>query len=170
MKLYEGMFLFDSNLAVKDWPGLENHVREILTKNGAELVYAEHWPDRKLYYEIKGCKKGTYYLTYFRAPLGAVQGIQHDTELSERILRLLVIHDEELESDCEKRIKKEITGSPEEIAAKRESARLAAEGALQAAAAASAPVAPGAAAPVPEASAPAAEAGAAVPEGGPAIP
>lgn len=121
-KLYEGMFLFDSNLAAKDWPGLERHVQDVLQKNTAELVYSERWPDRKLAYEIKGCKKGTYYLTYFKAPPQSIQPLTRDCELSERILRLLVLYDEDLAADCEKRISREVTGSPEEIEEKRERA------------------------------------------------
>ena len=119
-KLFEGMFLFDSNLVSRDWPGLEAHVQDLLAKNGAEPVYSERWPDRKHAYEIKGCKKRTYYLVYFRAPTTANDGLRRDTELSERILRLLVLHDEELANDCEKRKSREITGSPEEIEEERE--------------------------------------------------
>jgi small subunit ribosomal protein S6 len=122
-KMYEGMFLFDSNLAAKDWPGLEKHVQDLLQKNSAELVYSERWPDRKLSYEIRGMKKGSYYLTYFRAPPTAIQGIKRDTELSERVVRVLILHDETLEEDCAKRLSKEITGSPEEIEERREKLR-----------------------------------------------
>lgn len=131
-KLYEGMFLFDSNLAAKDWPGLERHVQEILTKNGAELVYSERWPDRKLCYDVKGAKKGTYYLTYFRAPPANTRQVQRDSELSERILRLLIVQDEGLEADCQKRINREVTGSPEEIEELRERKRREAAGAASA--------------------------------------
>ena len=130
MKLYEGMFLFDTNLATKDWPGLERHVQEIMQKNSATLVYSEKWPDRKLSYEIRGCKKGTYYLTYFRAPPESVHLLVRDCELSERVLRLFVLSDEEVENDCQKRVSKEVTGSPEEIEDRRERARREAEGLL----------------------------------------
>src|SRR4029453_1356095 len=98
------MFLFDSNLAAKDWPGLERHVQDLLQKNSAELVYSERWPDRKLAYEIRGMKKGTYYLTYFRAPTTAIQGIKRDTELSERVVRVLIINEESLEGDSARRL------------------------------------------------------------------
>jgi len=122
-KLYEGMFLFDSNLATKDWPGLERHVQDLLERNSAELVHSERWPDRKLCYEVKGCKKGTYYLTYFKAPPEAVQGLRRDCQLSERVLRVLVLYDEALVEECEKRLRREITGSPEEIEEQRERLR-----------------------------------------------
>jgi len=114
-KLYEGMFLLDSNLAGRDWPGLETHVNDLLAKNGATVVYAERWPDRKLAYEIKTCKKGTYYLVYFNAPPQAITGLARDCELSERILRILVLYDKELVEDCNKRIRKEVSGPPAEL-------------------------------------------------------
>jgi ribosomal protein S6 len=123
------MFLFDSNLAAKDWPGLERHIHELLQKNSAELVYTERWPDRKLCYEIKGAKKGTYYLVYFKAHPKAIQGLTRDCQLSERILRILVLYDEELTGDCEKRLRKEIVGSPEEIEERKERSRRETEGA-----------------------------------------
>lgn len=101
-RLYEGMFLFDTNLASKDWPGLETHVEDVLKKNSGELLYAERWPDRKLAYEIRGCKKGTYYLTYFQAPSESIPGLERDCQLSERVLRLLVVQDEGLEDELER--------------------------------------------------------------------
>lgn len=112
-KLYEGMFLFDSNLASRDWPGLERHVQEILQKHAAELVHSERWPDRKLAYEIKGCRKGTYFLTYFKAGPQAIAAIERDCNLSDRILRVLVLYDKELVNDCDRRVRREISGPPE---------------------------------------------------------
>ena len=121
-RLYEGMFLFDANLASKDWPGLEQHVEDLLKKHSAELVYSERWPDRKLGYEVKGCRKGTYYLTYFNGQPDAIDGLERDCQLSDRILRVLVLYDKALVEDCQKRINKEVQGSPEEIEARREAA------------------------------------------------
>ena len=106
-KLYEGMFIFDSNLATKDWHALEQHVQDLMARNGAVIEYSERWPDRRLAYEINGCKKGTYYLTYFRAPKTAIQGLTRDCQLSERVLRVLILHDEAFEELCEKRKNRE---------------------------------------------------------------
>lgn len=113
--LYEGMFLFDSNLASKDWAGLEKHVQDILTKHGAEILYTEKWPDRRLAYDVKGCKKGTYYLTYFNAVGTAIDGMRRDIQLSERILRHLFVQEEGLEEEMEGRRKKEIEIPPAEL-------------------------------------------------------
>jgi small subunit ribosomal protein S6 len=103
LRLYEGLFLFDSNLAGRDWPGLEKHVEDVLKKNSAELVYSERWPDRKLAYEIKGCRKGTYYLTYFHAPTASIRLIERDIQLSERILRAHILQNRYLDELLAKR-------------------------------------------------------------------
>jgi len=111
-KLYEGMFLFDSNLAGKDWPGLERHVEELLKKNSANLLYSERWPDRKLAYEVRGCKKGTYYLTYFNAIADTIPGLERDCQLSDRVLRLLVVQEEGLDGDLASRKSRQAKAPP----------------------------------------------------------
>ena len=103
-RLYEGMFLFDANLAGKDWTALEKHVDDLFKKHAATLVHSEKWPDRKLAYEIKGCKKGTYYLTYFNAPPSAITGLERDCRLSDRVLRVLVLQESGMEEILQKRL------------------------------------------------------------------
>lgn len=127
-KLYEGMFVFDANHAGKDWPGLEQHVNDLVQRHEGELVHSERWPDRKLAYEIKGCKKGTYYLTYFNAPTTAIQGLQRDCELSDRVLRAMFLYEEELVEDCEKlKTREAVKAAEAEAAAEAKAAAAAAE-------------------------------------------
>ncbi len=70
MKLreYEAMFLLDNASAVADLDGTTGVVDQILLKHGATIVQKEKWDERKLAYEIRGHKRATYYLVYFRAP------------------------------------------------------------------------------------------------------
>jgi len=117
------LFLFDANLASRDWPGLEAHAGDLLQKHGAELVYSERWPDRKLAYEIKTCRKGTYYLTYFNATPEAITGLKRDVQLSERILRLHVMQNEHLPELLEHATKRAEEGSPSEETAKADGAK-----------------------------------------------
>ena len=116
-KLYEGMFVFDANHAGKDWPGLEQHVHDLVQRHEGKMVHTERWPDRKLAYEMKGCKKGTYYLTYFNAPTTAIQGLQRDCELSDRVLRAMFLYDDKLAEDCKKLKAREEAKSAEAEAA-----------------------------------------------------
>lgn len=114
-RLYEGMFLIDSNLAAKDWTSLETHVLDILKKNSAELLYSEKWPDRRLAYDVRGAKRGTYFLTYFNASPLSIGEIERDAQLSERILRLLIVQERGLDREMERRKNREITAPPTDL-------------------------------------------------------
>src|SRR5262245_66527419 len=87
---YEAMFLLDNAAAVADFDGTAAVVDQILSKNGAEIVQKEKWDERKLAYEIRGHKRATYYLTYFRAPVDAPTKISADANLNEKIIRHLI--------------------------------------------------------------------------------
>ncbi|MEM7263633.1 MAG: 30S ribosomal protein S6 [Planctomycetota bacterium] len=102
-RLYEGMFLFDANESARRWAELEERVESIFSKNDAKIQYAERWPDQRLAYEINGVRKGTHYLTYFTAPPENVQQIRRDSELTEDIMRVLVLHEEGLEDEMARR-------------------------------------------------------------------
>jgi small subunit ribosomal protein S6 len=94
IKAYEGMFLLDSGNP--DFQAASEPVRAVLTRYGAEILAVKLWDDRKLVYEIGGRKRGLYVLTYFKAdPLRIVE-IEHDCQLDERILRVLVLHRDSL--------------------------------------------------------------------------
>jgi small subunit ribosomal protein S6 len=90
-KLYEAMFLVDSAEATTDWDGVTAAIKGILEKAGAEIVSMRKWDDRKLAYEIKGKSKGTYILCYFRAAGSKLRDIEKDIQLSERIMRALIL-------------------------------------------------------------------------------
>ena len=90
LKQYEGMFLFDSGFAT-DLSKAQAEIRRILDRAGAEVVFCRKWDERKLAYEIQGHKRGTYVLTYFKCPPEAVGGIERDAQLSEPVLRVLLL-------------------------------------------------------------------------------
>ena len=102
-RLYEGMFLLDASESAKNWSELESHVGTLLSKNQARLEYGERWPDQKLAYPVKGIRKGTYYLTYFRAATTSIDELRRDAELSEHVLRLLVVQEEFIEDEMKRR-------------------------------------------------------------------
>jgi len=102
-KLYEGMFLIDSSKAGADWDGIMAAIRTILEKAGAEIDSIKKWDDRRLAYEIKGKSRGTYILSYFRADGGRIQDIEKSVQLSEKIMRVLILSAEQLRpEDIEK--------------------------------------------------------------------
>jgi len=103
-KLYEGMFLVDSARAGSDWDGINAAIRKILERAEADIISIRKWDDRRLAYEIKHVGRGTYILVYFRADGEKIQGIEKAVQLSEHILRVLILSaehmtDEDMEKD-----------------------------------------------------------------------
>lgn len=90
-KLYEGMFLVDSAEAAQNWEGVNENVKTILERAGAEIESIRKWDERKLAYEINGKSRGTYILCYFRAEGGSIRDIEKAVRLSERIMRVLIL-------------------------------------------------------------------------------
>lgn len=102
-RLYEGLFLLDANETTKRWDELEGVVGGMLTKIGAEVQFSERWPTQKLAYEVKGTRKGSYYLTYFNAAPERITDLHREVELSEDVLRLMIIQNEFLTDEMGKR-------------------------------------------------------------------
>lgn len=93
-KLYEGMFLVDSALAASDFEGVNDAVRAILERAGAEIVSMKKWDERRLAYDINGKSRGTYILTFFRVDGKKITDIERAVRLSEKIMRVLILNTE----------------------------------------------------------------------------
>ena len=103
-KLYEAMFLVDSADAGSDWDGVIAAITKILERAKVEVISMRKWDDRRLAYDIKGKSRGTYLLCYFRSDGQQNQEIETSVQLSERIVRVLILcvdwmTDEDVEMD-----------------------------------------------------------------------
>jgi small subunit ribosomal protein S6 len=102
-KLYEGMFLIDSAEAAKDWDGIIETITKMLAKIDAEIISLRKWDERPLAYKIRKCERGTYLLSYFRAEGPRIHELERDVELSERIVRAMILNGDHLtEADIAK--------------------------------------------------------------------
>jgi small subunit ribosomal protein S6 len=95
---YEGLFLFPQAQS-GNLQGALDHLKDILGRARAELISLRKWDERRLAYEIKGNKRGVYFLVYFRAPASALKGIERACNLSELLLRSMVIRADHLTTD-----------------------------------------------------------------------
>ena len=87
---YEAMFLLGPIGAAEPENSL-NMCRGIIERHGGEILVIKKWDERKLAYEVAGQKRGTYIISFFTAPGGAIAAIERDVSLSEDILRVLVL-------------------------------------------------------------------------------
>ena len=97
MNIYEGMFVLDDKRANDNWDGVTKEIRAIIEKHGARVFGLERWDERRLAYRIKGRSRGVYVLTGFLAPTDAIGHIERDAQLSDTILRLLIVRDHDSE-------------------------------------------------------------------------
>ena len=94
MIFYEGMFILDSNKVGQNLAGALEIVSSILKKYKIEIKYCEKWDEKKFSYPIKGQKRGVYVLTYFESVPEGIQKVYRECEISEDILRVLILSDE----------------------------------------------------------------------------
>jgi ribosomal protein S6 len=85
------MFIISDTVAGSDWEAAVKHVEDLLKNRGAEILKSEKWEERKFAYKLKGHKRGTYLLVYFNAPTDSISLIKRDFELSDNVLRTLVV-------------------------------------------------------------------------------
>ena len=101
--LYEAMFLVDSAEAASDWEGINQLISGLLEKFGAEIVSSRKWDECRLAYDVNGKSRGTYILCYFRSEGAKIQEIERAVQLSERIMRVLILNAERMtQEDLEK--------------------------------------------------------------------
>ncbi len=96
VRQYEAMFLLNAGYASGNWDAAKAEVEHILHRANAEILHLRKWDERRLAYAIKGNKRGVYVLAFFKAEGPKIAGIERDAQLSENILRVLVIKAEHL--------------------------------------------------------------------------
>ncbi len=96
LSLYEGLFLFNPQAIEGNLQTAVDHLTEILSRAEAEVVALTRWDERKLAYPIKGQKRGLYLLAHFRVRGAQVANIERDVNLSELLLRAMVLRADQI--------------------------------------------------------------------------
>ena len=92
---YEAMFLV-SQAAATDLAGVIDHINHLFQRAGATVLAMSKWDERRLAFEIDKQKRGIFLLTYFTANRDAIGGLERDCNLSEILMRMLVIRADHL--------------------------------------------------------------------------
>ena len=86
---YEGLFLMPQS-AGSDLGGATELVKALLEKVGAEIISFKKWDERRLAYQIKGNKRGLYFLCYFKLAGHEITALERQCLLSESMLRHMI--------------------------------------------------------------------------------
>ncbi len=89
-RIYEAMFLFDPT-AGSSWEHVEEVIKRLMERAEGELIRMKKWDERRMAYEIEGRKRGVYVLAFFKAPTENIHGLERDVQLSDEIIRVLVL-------------------------------------------------------------------------------
>ena len=89
--VYEGMFILDSNRYARDAAGVVATIPTTVQQLGGEVLASRLWEERRLAYPIKGHRKGTYWLTYFRLEGDKVTDLTRQFQLNDGVVRSLFL-------------------------------------------------------------------------------
>ena len=96
MACYESIFILRSSLADEEAEAVIEKMKNVLTKHGATIVKAENWGKKKLAYEIKHDRRGTYILLQFEsAQETVVSELERLYRLEDSVIKFLTVRVDE---------------------------------------------------------------------------
>jgi small subunit ribosomal protein S6 len=90
------MFLIDNDLVRAGWSGAKGVVTDLIAKHGGSVLTARRWAERKLAYPVRHRRRGTYLLCYYEMPVQGISGLVRELDISESVLRYLLLAAEEV--------------------------------------------------------------------------
>lgn len=95
---YEGMWIVAQNRMAELGDAI-GFIRHTIERHGGEVLALRKWDERRFAYEMGKSKRGFYILTYFQCDPVAVGAIEREANLSELILRQLILKADHLSED-----------------------------------------------------------------------
>ena len=91
MQLYESIFIVSPSLSDDDTTQLIEKMKGVLEKAGASLIKLENWGKKKLAYEVKRERRGTFVYLHFKAAGNVVGELEHSYRLEDSVLKFLTV-------------------------------------------------------------------------------
>ena len=91
MNQYEVMYVIDAALEDRARVELIDRFSDLVKKNGGEIDRVDEWGKRRLAYAINYKTEGYYVLMYIKAPSELPKELERNFQISDKILRSLVI-------------------------------------------------------------------------------
>lgn len=94
MRKYETMFIIKPGLDEAGTKAVIDKFLNLLKEMGSEIESVEEWGMRRLAYEVEKLREGYYVLVNFSAETDAVEELQRVFNISDDILKYIVINKE----------------------------------------------------------------------------
>lgn len=95
MESYESLFIIRPSLTDEETTSLIDKMKGVVEKHGATLMKVDNWGRKRLAYEVKRERKGTYVYLNFRGPGAVVGELERSYRLEDSIIKFLTIRLEE---------------------------------------------------------------------------
>jgi small subunit ribosomal protein S6 len=92
MELYESLFIIRPSITDEETNALIDKMKTVAEKTGAQFIKSENWGRKKLAYEVRRERKGTYVYFYFKAPNNTVGELERSYRLEDNIIKFLTVH------------------------------------------------------------------------------
>ena len=89
--VYECLFILDANAYARDPAKAADTVAKLVSNCEGTMLASRLWNEQKLAYPIKGRHKGAYWLSYFRLHSRNLSALNRSCQLTDIILRHLII-------------------------------------------------------------------------------
>jgi len=88
---YELVLIISPDVAEEDIPTTIDKVSEFVTSRGGEITGIDRWGKRRLAYPINRFREGNYVLSRFKLEPGTTAELEASLQISETILRHLLV-------------------------------------------------------------------------------
>jgi len=91
MTYYEKVMILDPNLDDNAAEETVGKIRDLITKQGGEILKKENWGRRKLAYELNKHQKGNYIFLFFKANPATIFEIEKLCKVLDPIIKFMVV-------------------------------------------------------------------------------
>jgi small subunit ribosomal protein S6 len=89
--VYDGLFILNSELYARSADEISGQMAAFIEKIGGEMLLNRLWDERRLAFPIKGHKRGTYWLTYFKIDPAKIKDLKRQFLITDSILRFQIV-------------------------------------------------------------------------------
>ncbi len=91
MTVYETICIVKTSVSDDELSSLITKIRGVIEKQGGDVLKVENWGKKKLAYEVRKEKKGTYVLQRFRGPGSVVAELERQYRVEDTIIKFLTV-------------------------------------------------------------------------------
>ncbi len=91
MQFYESIFVVRPSLTDEDTQKIIEKMKGVVEKSGATVLRSENWGKKKLAYEVKRERKGTFIYLHFKSDGGVVSDLERSYRLEDSVIKFLTV-------------------------------------------------------------------------------